>query len=258
MIERHPLQGVIVSPSRGVNDDSVLLEQEAWDPYVGFLTKLGVVAYLNKLLYQGDDLEPNCAYDGSSYSKTIFAYPSRPDLNYIIGCSWGTLGPRRVQEVDYTEAIQCNLELGPQLTYPALSVTRYSWVGDAYSPEGDILTRPSVTINDHGIAIAEKVYGTLLVTYRVCRHLYSIAIRPRSDAEENKLQSFVYACWDGGNTFIEVEAPAGAEEDQCNNFGSGGDHFTTGDDVPQSVPPEDQTIWKDYCTQEDTEAPVIG
>lgn len=257
--ERQTLRLTIVSRDRSRdNDDFVLLEQEAWDPYVGFLTKLGVVAYLNKLLFEGPDVEPNCGWDGSSFSKQIYAYPSRPELNYLAGCSHGTLGPQRVQEVDYTEAIQCNLELEPQLKYPALSVTRFAWVGDAYSPLGDVLTRPTVTINATGIKIAEKVYGTLLVTYKVCRHIYSIAIRPRIGATENKLQSFVYACWDGGNTYLEIEAPVGAEDGECNTFGSGGDHFTSSPSKPQSVPSEDTNIYIDYCTQEETTRPVIG
>jgi hypothetical protein len=256
--DRHSLRLVIVSPDRSRdNDDFVLLEQEPWDPYVGFLTKLGVVAYLNKLLFQGPDLAENCGWDGDTLSRQIFGYPSRRDLNYTAGCSHGTLGPRRVQEVDYTEAIQCNLELEPELTYPALSVTRFAWVGDAYSPLGDVLARPAVTINANGIKIATKVYGTLLVTYKVCRHIYSIAIRPRVGATENKLQSFVYAVWSGGNTYLEVKPPAGAEDGECNYYRGSG-NFTSEPNKPQSVPADDQNIYIDYCTQEETERPVIG
>ena len=69
-------------PDRRSGDDFVLLEQEPWDPYVGYLTKLGVIAYLNALLFEGPEVLPNCAYNGGMFSKAIYAYPSRPDLNY--------------------------------------------------------------------------------------------------------------------------------------------------------------------------------
>ena len=245
--DQHSLRLAIVSPSSSRStDDFVRLEQEPWDPYVGFLTQFGVLAYLNAILFEGEEPEPYCG--GESFTLTVYAYPSRPDLAYVAGCSWGTLGPRRVQEASYTEAIQCDLQLEPELTYPALEVERYSWVGDAYSPAGDVLARPEVTIAGTGIRIAEKVYGTLLVTYRLVRHLYSLAITPRPDAEENRLQSFVYACWTGGNVYIGIEAPEGAEEGECNARGSDGLEVPPDDQPPDHVDPDNEYIDIDYCS----------
>jgi|GEM_PF-7075193 hypothetical protein len=245
--DQHSLRLAIVSPSSSRStDDFVRLEQEPWDPYIGSLTRFGVLAYLNAMLFQADEPEPYCA--GDSPTLTVYAYPSRADLNYLAGASWGTLGPRRVQEVLYTEALQLDLELEPELKYPALSIERYVWVGDAYSPAGDVLVRPAVTISGSGITIAEKVYGTLLVTYRVCRHLYSLAVQPRPDAEENRLQSFVFTCWDGGNNYIEIEAPEGAEEGACNNRGGSTFNPIWDDYTPDHVEPEDINVDVDYCT----------
>jgi len=245
--ERHPLRINYMSPTQTRdNDDFVLLEQERWEANLGYITKFAMLRYINHLLFAADPPEANCP---TLQPRTVYAYPSRPDLNYLIGCTWGTLGPRRINESDFQEAIQCNLQTELETRYPPLSVTGYTWIGDAYSPEGDVLTRPAVTVVDGRIRIAARVYGTLLVSYKVHRHLYTMAIPARSEAEENTVQSHVYACWSGGNTVIEIEQPEGAEEGECNyNHSAGMVDLIDDRQPPDHVDPEDEYIDIDYCS----------
>lgn len=244
MLEKFSIS--LSNPSRTDTNDFVRLEQEPWDPYIGALTRFGVLAFLNSIAFSGPEPDPYCG--GDNFSLEVYAYPSRPDLKYLIGCSWGKLGDCRPQELLYTEAIQCNLELEPKLKYPALEVTKFAWVGDAWSPTGEQLQRPSVTIDGTGIRIAEKVYGTLLVTYKVRRDRYWLALSPRPGAQENKLQSFVYACWNGGNTHIEIKSPEGAEAGECNNAWSSSMDIVDDRQPPDHVDPDDEYVDVDYCS----------
>jgi hypothetical protein len=237
----------IVNPDRSRDtDDFVLLEQDRWEANIGYITKFAMFQYINHLLFNADPPAANCPVLGP---RTVYAYPSRPDLNYRIGCTWGTLGPRRVNESDFQEALQCNLQTELETRYPPLAVTGYTWLGDAYSPAGDVLTRPAVTIADGKIRIAQAVYGTLLVSYTVHRHLYSLATPVRPGALENTIQSHVYACWAGGNTVIEIEQPEGAEDGECNyNHSTVLNVNPSPDSPPDHVDPENEYIDIDYCT----------
>ena len=110
--ERHPLRINYVSPTRSRDtDDFVRLEQEPWDINTGYITKFAMFQYINHLLFNPDPPEPDCPTLGT---RNMYAYPARPDLNYLIGCSWGTLGPRRINEGAFREAIQCLLDPVPR------------------------------------------------------------------------------------------------------------------------------------------------
>jgi len=246
--KQHTLRIAIAQPKRDRNnDDFVLLEQEPWDPYIGFLTKFGVYAFINSILFNEDEPEDNCP--PSILSRSVYAYPSREDLNYRIGCSWGSLSARRVEVIDYTEDVQVDIELELDLKYPAVSITRSSWVGDVYTADGEVINpTPQAIVTTDGVSLTEKVYGTLLVTYKVCRHVYGIRINPRVGAIENQLQSFVYACWDGGNTYMEMEIPDGSEDGGCNYKIDYNLHMPDSDDPPDHVDPENEYLDIDYCT----------
>ena len=237
----------IAQPRRNRNnDDFVLLEQDPWEPLLGYVTKFGVYATINSILFQEDEPEPNCPH--TIIDGNVYAYPSREDLNYIIGCSWGSLSSRRVQTLEFSEEIQVDLELELGLKYPALEIVSSGWIGPVYTSEGDIVNpNPEATVTTDGASLPEKVYGTLIITYKVCRHTYDLNIQPRPDAKENQLQSFVYACWDGGNTYMEMDIPEGSETEECNYRNAELD-ITPDDQPPDHIPPEDEYVDIDYCT----------
>jgi len=245
--KQHTLRVTIAQPSRDRNnDDFVLLEQDPWEPLVGYITRFGLYQYLNSLLFFKEPPEPKCPTIGP---RTVYAYPSRPDLNYRIGCTWGTLGPRRIVELDYHETIQCDLQTELTTKYPPLAITGWEWIGGAWSSEGEPLEHPAVTTDGGKILLSQPVYGTLAVNYRVCRHLYTLAIPSRPGALENTIQSHVYAVWDGGNVVMEIEWPEGLDEGLCNyNHTSGIGDLIDDRRPPDHVDPEDEYIDVDYCT----------
>lgn len=249
-----PYQTLSITRSNQREESSayVLLEQEPWDQYVGMLTKGGVVAYLNNLLFGDEKQEEDCgvAEDGT-ISSLIYAYPSPASLNYRIAISHGELGERIVDEVEYAEILQIQMEQNPTLRYPTSSIISATWVTDSFATDGEALARPAISIAGGRIFISKSVYGTILVIYRVIRHTYDGTILPRPDAAENKYQSFVYAVWDGGNNVIEYQLPADAEDGgKCNNRykrGQGGTEPPK-DCEPPIATPEDISVDVDYCS----------
>jgi hypothetical protein len=241
--DKHPLQLAYVLPSSTRETSNfVKLEQEKWDPYVNILTKLGVVAYLNKILLGGADLETNCS--GNEYR--IFAYPSRPDLAFIVGTSHGTLSTPIIETVEFTEALQCDMKTELTPKYPVVDIIRFDWVGDAYGLQGDVVSRPILTDNGETIGVSVPVYGTVLVTYTVFRHVYTLDIHPLEGATENALQAWIYACWDFGNEVMECKFPDGAETEECNN--RDGDTGTINDvSPPGCIPSSDEEKSIDWC-----------
>lgn len=250
----------------------VMLAQESWEPYVGHLTKLQAIGWLTKFIFAGPDPASFCPdIIGDGYAKTIYAFPSKDNLNFRIGCSNGTITQGAIQYLDFTELIQVNLDKTPSLKYPALRLTSYIWEGEVYNSKGEVVTPPQINLNSHAPILSASVYGSLRLTYQTFRHTYTVTIQPRAEYQENKFQSFIWAIWNGGTTWIEVEAPLGAESDSSamsclsKYDGSAGQFSpvagTTGKTILPSgfdgseeepfgkVEGEDETVNIDYCTQ---------
>jgi len=210
---------------------SLLLEQESWDPYTGHLTKMQIIGWLGRILFRRKAPGNNCPPDGPGFEKYIYAFPYPQSLNYKIGCSHGVLGARIIQNLEFSELVQCDLKLNPPMKYPAIAIKSYSFIGDCYNSKGEIVAPPSVTIRENILTLSAKVYATLRVSYLVERHTYRVAIREREEYHNKKYQSFIYAVWPGGAEFIEIDAPLGADdqEPECNNIFGGGGNF---DDLP--------------------------
>ena len=239
-----------VSPDKSwQTDDFVLLEQEPITVDQNVLTKAGLVDLLSYLVLQTPVAESRCVPPGV-LDTNIFAYPSRPDLAYSVGLSHGELGKRSILIIDFAESIQCNLETTLNTKYPPLSITGYQWVGDAYDREGSIIARPAVTIGAHGLILAAPIYGTLVILYRTVQHQYPVQAVNRQDATENALSVFTYAVWDGGNTSLEIKAPAGTDSGQCGTNWSSSGHVNEFFD-PGYITPETETHYIDYCTNKE-------
>lgn len=234
---------------------SLILEQESWDPYTGHLTKLQILGWLGLILFNTAAPVPNCPPDGPGFEKFIYAFPYPQSLNYRIGCSHGTLGAAIVDTLEFSELIQCDLNKNPPMKYPAVSITSYEFVGDCYNSKGETVIPPAVSIRRNVLSLSAAVYATLRISYIVERHAYRIGIREREEYHEKKYQSFVWAAWAGGTTFLEVDAPLGAddEEKECNNiYDPNSGHFHT-------LPPPGGTSIGDGLTIEDEPyGPVSG
>ena len=226
------------------NSNYVILEQDKWDANVNYLTKMGIVGYLNQLLFQDTPLETNCS-DGI---YRVFAYPYPVDLNYLIGTTHGTLGYGIHEEVEYTEIMQCNLSTSINLKYPSLGIVRFQWIGDAYNDLGDIVNTPTIDIKGQVVSISSPVYGSFFITYKVHRVTYTLSVLPLKEGVENLLQSFVYACWEQANVVMECRFPAGADTNTCNNSGIKNYNINVGPDNKKkcvgTMPKEE---YVDYC-----------
>lgn len=251
MINAEPLT-LTLSPEDINTRDRVLLEQEPWDPYVGMLTKGGVVVYLYDLLFgEEDNVSTDCGVDEyAGVSGVVYAYPDPKDLNYHIGISHSDPGEPIITELQYSELLQVQNEKAPILRYPTDEIISAEWITDAFTVGGQPLPRPIIHTSGGKIRISEAVYGTILVIYKVVRHTYSVYILPRPTAIENKYQSYVYAVWDGGNNYLEYEPPKTVEDGgDCNLSRHGeGDISTPEDCEPPLVSPEDVHYDVDYCS----------
>jgi len=242
------LHSVNYSVQSKTSNDFVLLEQEPWDPYVGLLTKMGAISFLGKIMFNNKEPETNCASDGNTYTNKVYAYPSREDLAYSMGWVNADNTAKLIKFPIFTELIQCNLKQDLELKYPAMEIISAAWRGGSFSAEGDIVIPPNLTLTSKGITVSRRVYGSVIVRYKVYQHLYPFVVTKRKDAIENSFTAFAYAIWDGGNEFIELKAPEGAEDGKCNNYAGIG-NFTKDDPRPDHVDPEDQYIKIDYCDQ---------
>lgn len=249
---------IILAPPPASAGDSarVLLEQDEWDSYTGYLTRMGALAYLNNLLFGDEDdaEEENCGVDLDGHvRKNVYAYPDPANLHYLIGLSHGEMGPQTVEELEYAEVLNLQADQEAGLKYPCFGIISTSWIVDAYDSEGSPQHRPAVRITGGTQPkFLISTYGALLVTYRVIRHSYAIDVPPRENAGENSLQSFVWAVWPGGNDYMEVDLPDDQEPGDCNNSIRGQGHIGyNGPNRPNSVPPEDEDVYIDYCTQEE-------
>lgn len=245
---------------------TLFIEQESLDPYLGHLTKIAALQWLNKILFGADEPASNCPEDGPGYNKAVYVFPSPENLNYKTYCSNGTyVGPLR-EEILFEELVQCDGESDPTLKYPATSIISWEWQTETYNTAGEVVAKPRITVKNNTLKFSKKVWGTVKVIYMINRHTYVLSIYPRMEYEENKIQSYFLAVWDGGTSYIEVEAPATAEDGECNNRwnpGTGAYDYVSaipastseivnnesGDDPYGPVPAEDETVYIDYCSQ---------
>ncbi len=213
----------------------ITLEQAEWSNYIGVVTKIDGVRYILSSVF-GQDTEPvevDCglAADGN-LNTTVYAYPAYPTLIYTLHASYGTLGERTVEEFEYTETVSFSNEDSASLEYPAQDIISAEIVGDMWDMYGAVASLPEVSVDEDGnVLLSEERYGSVEVTYTVCRHVYELEIEPREDAVGDFFGSFVYALVNENNPVaLEIEVPDGAE-DAASGSGCGyGDSGSVDDD----------------------------
>lgn len=234
------------------NSNYVQLEQKPWESNVGKLTKGGVWAYLDSLLF-GDpeeDLEENCGMNtDGSVNSTIYAYPFPFELPYYINSTRGTLGEKQINQLQYSEIIQVQSGTAPSTTYQTDNIISADWIFDPIDTNGNIKPQPSITWNGGKLDdISDGIYGSILIVYDVVQHVYPFTIFSDEELTENKYSSFIYAVWEGGNNVIEFVPSDDAIGDSCKNRG---EVVNISDPDPSGEPtayPEDQYIDWDYCS----------
>ena len=247
-----------LSDDRDSAENLLFLEQKAFSPFAGKLTKGGMVTGFLSWVLPREYEEPGNTCGGSSgiFTATIYAYLYLQTLNYSIDTSYGSLGERVVEDITYTEGVQLSLKDRVDFSYPNEEIISTEWVGAVYNSRGETIPKPSFTADNRTLYFSEKVYGYLKVKYKITRHRYSAIVSGRNikDATitEDKYTSTVFAVYDGGIDWIQVQSPYGFE-DFDGECGNGVILDTTPDDSPNAPPtasPDDKDIFIDYCTQE--------
>lgn len=234
----------------------LFLEQKGFSPFAGKLTKAGMASGVLSWLEPESNEEPSNSCGGSDglFIATVYAYLYQQNLNYFIDTSYGAIGERAAEDITFLEGIQLSLKDTIDFSYPNEGIISTEWVGPVYNSLGETVQRPSFTANNRSITFSEKVYGYLKVRYNITRHRYSVTVYGRNieDAaiNEDKYNSTVYAVWDGGINWIQLESPYGFE-DFDGECGNGVILDVTPDDDPDGPPkasPDDKDIFIDYCT----------
>lgn len=247
---------LIVTVGNPVTDDGdhsfVKLEEGDWNPYVNYLTQAQAVGWLNTFMFGTSPPASNCS--GGSATVTVYAYPSRMGLAFVLGTSSGFLTAKGVEPYENVEIRQVEFET--ELDSGALPGETVSaiWQGDTYWADGSTAASPPITVSGSTINLPIATYGALVITKTGFRYVYELTITPDPNLDENSMDAVVYAIWDGGVNGIEITAPDGVEGDDCNNRAGVGGGSTTidendDDDGDTYVEGKDHFCKVNWCTE---------
>lgn len=251
----------IITVSQPYSDDSahgfVELEQgPVVNPNTNFLTKAQAVGYISTWMFGTPPPPENCS--NGIFERTIYAYPSRSGLAFRIGTSKGVLASAGMEPYEKVEIRQVEYETNIYSGGLPGEAVSAIWQGETYDYFGDSIVPPSLRPTGDTVDIGREAYGAVVITRRGTRYVYRLSISPPFEEDENSFQAVVYAVWDGGVRGLQVTAPDGVVEDECNNrFGrTPSDGDLTGvdedDNEPEYVEGSDTTYYVDYCTNEIT------
>jgi len=190
---------------------SVMIEQNAWSPYTGYLTKGGAVAYLYSLLFGEPDDGPgeNCGatggVDGNTATGTVYTYPDPPELPYKFSVSNASVTGLAVEALEFAEVVHIQNTTEARLQYPTRRIISAEWLSKG-------LGLPEIITTGGRVRVRKPTMGSMLVVYEVVRHSREVSVNPRLDSTKNLYQNFIYVVWDGGNNYLEYSPPPDAEE----------------------------------------------
>jgi hypothetical protein len=190
---------------------SVMIEQNAWSPYTGYLTKGGAVAYLYSLLFGDPEDAPaeNCGatggVDGNAATGTVYTYPTPHTLQYKFAVSNANITGPFVEFLEFAEVAQIQNTTEVRLQYPTKRIISAEWLSKG-------LGLPDIIITEGRVRVKKPTMGSMLVVYEVVRHTWEVAVNPRLDSTKNVYQNYIYAVWDGGNSYLEYTPPPDAQE----------------------------------------------
>lgn len=231
------------------SDKAIKTRAEIAELYFGTAPDLGIMEL--SALSNFEEIEAayvaQCADGDQAFIADIYLYPFPLDLSYNLVASYGTLSAEPLIELA-TKEESITVSLSNLIDFGKLidSVTSVSWEGNVYDHNGNVLdTAPSYTVNQSGIEFDKVVFGVCRVVYQLYRHMYSLTITPRPDAEENASDSTVmafYADADGTNQITTLNiTPLESSSEQCDEAAT---YTFTGPDQPVPV----KFIVYDYCT----------
>lgn len=253
------------SLSSSSSSANVLLEQKEWNSNVGYVTKANFIKFIGRSFY-GTNTDYNwgesadCGFDGDELPIIMYAYPSPSNLPFTIDASYGILSDGTQDIAVKKEAIKFSLSNEARIKYPVYEMIDISPVGSFYDIHGEIISFDSIniTVSGQNIKLSKKVYGTIRFIYTSLRYSYVLTLNKRDEEEtyENFYSSVVWAGWNGGLTWKEVELPPGADgfDNDCGWGSSSGDvDVIDGSDRSPKFPKAagaNRRITRDYCSNE--------
>ena len=239
-----------------------LIEQEPWGKDVGETSQSQAIEAIAALMYGGRWPGAHCGGVDGQFKATVYVYTCDFQLGYKVGVSHGRVVGGSIEFPIREETVQCSMKLEHELDYPTWSVLSINWLGKCYDINGNITSRPKVTVVANKIFLSDKVYATLRLRYMVLRRIYYVTVNKRTTALENTYQSVAYCVWAGGVVWLDIKAPTNFEETdgECQNgawydkYGNmtyvSGMH--TCDEDKYSIPVAtnaDKLIDVEYCSQ---------
>jgi len=235
------------------DNKGLFIEQGEPDPGDGYLSRAGM---FRALLALADNEPPEEDVQCTDDIGTML-YVYRYDLTqqYTLKITRGNLGSRTTADDEtFTQKIQFNMDDSASLKYPNFGVLDKTWLGKrVWDIDGGVTSAPTTTTTIDEVKLSKKIYGTLLLTYKINRDAYGCRLIPRDEAEENKYSSVAYADCDDGVKWLELKAPEGVEETGLLCKGGYGNLKVVpppGDKPPPSAPHKNARKVYDYCTGE--------
>ena len=242
--------------SQAASRDLLLIEQEEWQPYTGYVTKAEMVRALARMLYGAEtESQVNCGVAGGQVVAAIYVYRLEPGVIYQLLASAGTLSEPAAEEKEMTETVQVNLETEAELRYPVASLLETRWLS-AWDEQGNRIDGPAVTLVGGKLTWSLPVFGSLKVRWLTNRDVWMLTIDRREEAVENLYSAVLLALPSGGRPeLLTFAPPPTAEEIEEEDCGWG--RLTTGDiegppDHPLDDPtasPHRRTVIIDFCSQ---------
>lgn len=234
--------------------DLLLIEQEEWARTTGVVTTAEMLRYVSAFvynqLYRGST---NCSMVDGRLVCTVNVYPRVSGLAYQLHASWGELSGPRGGLVEITEILNFTLTTEERVKYPCRSISAVRWLAECYDPSGAVVDAPALTIAGDAITIPAPVYGSVEVRYQTERYQHTLAIPRRDEALEEMFTAAVYALYQGGLTWIEIDLPSSFDEatatERCGFSGTASVTWPEDDPRPVADNPYRRHTLVDYCSQ---------
>lgn len=245
------------SSSTATSLDLLYIEQRAWLPWTGQVTKPQLVRYLASLLYsEAYQDQIDCGLSGGSVVCVVDVYPKRAGLAYQFFTSHGQLSARsEALVVIEAETVDFQMATAASPQYPPREILSVAWAGPCYLVDGTEIAQPLLTIEGSTLVSARACLGTALVSYRTERHSYVLTAPRRDTALDNHYSAVVWGVYSGGLNYLAIELPptiAEFEADAEAVCGWGGSATVTTQDPDSSEvqpsPKNRRTVY-DYCSQ---------
>lgn len=194
----------------------------------------------------------NCSLNADGeLLATLYAYPYPSSLNFNVRLTHGRITSSKQESNAFEEIILFRLSDNERTSYPVSSMQSSTWVGDVYDVEGAIVNPPSKSYSNNYFSLSRKIYGSLLVKYKVKRYIYELAIPMNEEEEDNKWDTVAYGIFDGGVSWEEIrgdESNSLSGTECTRSILSTGD--SDGDDEDEEGRSSGRYTKYDYCTQD--------